>query len=72
MQIVQFISSFFLSVIFLYFYNTQDDCIGLPAFYFSCACNASFLLLFISFEKRTYGTRSAKRGKPTAEGEKAD
>ena len=53
---MQFVSSFGLSLGFLYLYS-QQECTGMTSFVFSYLCNASFLYLFIDFERRTYASR---------------
>jgi fatty acid elongase 3 len=53
-QIVQFVSSFLLSIPFCYYHFFEKGCKGEMAFYFSCFCNGSFLLLFINFYQQTY------------------
>ena len=55
MQIVQFITSFLLSGIYLWL-RWQHACSshGDVAFWFSCVCNASFLFLFIQFYQKAY------------------
>ncbi|KAI8907732.1 ELO family [Powellomyces hirtus] len=54
LQIVQFSASFILSIPYVYYHLTKG-CGGGPAFIFSMAVNASFLVLFINFYKGAYG-----------------
>eukprot|EP00842_Homolaphlyctis_polyrhiza_P000095 jgi/Hompol1/1086/HPOL_002639-RA len=61
-QIVQFTISFVLSIPYLY-YHFEKGCSGWGAFVFSMSVNASFLLLFIDFYRRTY---TAKDETPAA------
>eukprot|EP00127_Corallochytrium_limacisporum_P007077 Clim_evm37s241 gene=Clim_evmTU37s241 len=58
LQIFQFMCSFALAIPYVYMCYS-GGCLGWNAFIFSCFTNGSFLLLFIQFSKRTYG--SAKK-----------
>ncbi|KNC73601.1 hypothetical protein SARC_13839 [Sphaeroforma arctica JP610] len=60
LQIVQFITSFVLSVPYLY-YHFQHGCVGMEAYIFSFFTNASFLLLFINFNNKTYHKKDTKK-----------
>jgi hypothetical protein len=66
-------SSFVLSAGYVYYYSTQE-CVGIESFLFSCACNASFLYLFIQFERDTYRakTSAAQSGSSADKQEKAE
>ncbi|KAI9332286.1 GNS1/SUR4 family-domain-containing protein [Zopfochytrium polystomum] len=69
-QIVQFSTSFLLSIPYLY-YHFQKGCEGWNAFVFSSVVNASFLLLFMDFYRRSYRAGAAKKGdKGKQKGEK--
>jgi hypothetical protein len=55
LQIVQFITSFALTIPYLYLYwRNPQRCMGMPALAISTFCNASYLLLFLRFYRRTY------------------
>ena len=53
-QIIQFITSFLLSIPFFYFYYTTDCTYGMEAFCVSFVCNFIFLVCFIRFYKSSY------------------
>ncbi len=58
LQIVQFIASFVLTVPYLILHwKRPGGCTGMPALAVSTFCNASYLLLFIRFYRRTYKSR---------------
>ena len=60
-QIVQFISSFILSVPFVVMRLGGHMCRGSPALLVSVFCNGSYLWLFVRFYRKTYtGTRREK------------
>jgi fatty acid elongase 3 len=59
-QIIQFMSSFVLSVVYIY-YHQAKNCPSWGVFLFGMSINFTFLALFISFYSRTYtGKRKLK------------
>jgi len=67
-QIIQFSTSFILSVPYLYFHFTNNCKYGFKAFLFSMFCNGTFLILFIRFFRKTYTKDpSVKQGNAHAE-----
>lgn len=58
-QIIQFISSFVLSLIYVQ-YHQALKCDGWPVFIFGMTINGTFLLLFIQFYIKTYVLKSPK------------
>ncbi|KAJ3275018.1 hypothetical protein HDV01_001524 [Terramyces sp. JEL0728] len=52
-QIVQFITSFVMSIPYIY-YAKLNDCGGWNAYYFSMAVSGSFLILFVNFYRKSY------------------
>lgn len=58
-QIVQFVFSFAVSLMFLWYHNLGDEegkgCSGFGAWVFNAGFNASLLLLFLNFHSRNYG-----------------
>lgn len=64
-QIIQFVSSFLLSIPYVYyavgFSSTgqfEPRCSGFSAFLFSFGCNLSFLILFVQFYQRAYSRKT--------------
>ncbi|KAF8411799.1 hypothetical protein HHK36_004358 [Tetracentron sinense] len=56
-QIVQFVFSFAVSVLMLWFHLTGEGCSGIWGWCFNAAFNASLLLLFVNFHASNYATR---------------
>ncbi len=62
-QIVQFFTSFVLTLP-VFHYNRQDNgCSGMQGLYLSAFFNASFLILFIQFYLRTYKSAKSREAK---------
>jgi len=64
LQIIQFASSFLLSLPYVWHnYNAGriDYCLGAPAFAFSCCLNAAFLFLFTRFFFKTYSKKHKQK-----------
>ncbi|KAI8808399.1 GNS1/SUR4 family-domain-containing protein [Cladochytrium replicatum] len=61
-QIVQFSTSFLLSIPYLY-YQKRKGCSGWDAFVFAMGVNGTFLLLFIRFYVQTYTAAAAAKKK---------
>ncbi|XP_010272821.1 PREDICTED: elongation of fatty acids protein 3-like [Nelumbo nucifera] len=57
-QIVQFVFSFAVSVVMLWFHFTGEGCSGIWGWCFNAVFNASLLVLFIDFHSSNYAGRS--------------
>ncbi|KAK9690076.1 hypothetical protein RND81_09G103200 [Saponaria officinalis] len=64
-QIVQFVFSFVVSLVMLYYHFTQFECSGFKGWCFNAVFNASLLYLFIDFHSKNY--KNKKRRKKTVE-----
>ncbi|KAJ1551279.1 hypothetical protein HK405_014829, partial [Cladochytrium tenue] len=65
-----FSASFLLSIPYVY-YHFSKGCQGWEAFLFSSAVNASFLVLFIDFYRRSYTSPAAKKPRNLVQGASA-
>ncbi|OMO92100.1 GNS1/SUR4 membrane protein [Corchorus olitorius] len=58
-QIVQFVFSFAVSVLMLYYHFTGSGCSGIWGWCFNAVFNASLLALFVDFHGKSYAKRKA-------------
>lgn len=61
-QIVQFLFSFLVSIVFLWLHFTGDGCAGMGAWIFNALFNASLLVLFFNFHRQQYRKGRGKVG----------
>ncbi|XP_010274332.1 PREDICTED: elongation of fatty acids protein 3-like [Nelumbo nucifera] len=72
-QIVQFILSFLVSAVMLWYHFMGDGCTGFPIWCISAVISASFLALFLDFRTKNYSSgRSTVRGGQKKEDNKGE
>ncbi|KAL9243716.1 hypothetical protein vseg_017571 [Gypsophila vaccaria] len=69
-QIVQFVFSFLISLVMLYYHFTKYECSGFKGWCFNAVFNASLLYLFLDFHSKNYKKKKMAMGKKVGDEDK--